>query len=132
MISWLTSQKLAITVADVSLYLVANSVVFRSFSLCYTAQVHVHQIMIMSNHDPSSIRLKENRARTGHFATHQQSDSMRPSPAHVQIILYRAWTHTVQGTMLTWRRRQTSQQCRNVHVICDQSNTYCSVVVIRE
>ena len=35
-------------------------------------------MMIMSTDDPSSIWLKENRARTGHFAAH----SISSSPAH--------------------------------------------------
>ena len=42
---------------------------------CHTVQEHVQQTLI---DDPSSIRLKENRARTGHFAAH----SISPSPAH--------------------------------------------------
>ena len=40
--------------------------------------LHAHQMMIMSTDDPSSIRLKENRARTGHFAAH----SITPSHTH--------------------------------------------------
>ena len=58
-----------------------KSVVFpQLLSACvtYTVHVHVHQMMIMSTDDPSSIWLKENRARTGHFAAH----SINPSPAH--------------------------------------------------
>ena len=48
----------------------------------YIVHVHVHQMMIMSTDDPSSIWLKENRERTGHFAAH----SISPAPAHHQSI----------------------------------------------
>ena len=37
--------------------------------------------MILSIDVPSSIRLKENRARTGHVAVHQQLHSISSSPA---------------------------------------------------
>ena len=46
--------------------------------MTYTVHVHVHQMMITSTDDPSSIRLKENRARIGHFTAH----AISPSPAH--------------------------------------------------
>ena len=48
---------------------------------CHSVYEHVQQTMTLID-DPSSIRLKENTARTGHFAVHQQSDSISPSPAH--------------------------------------------------
>ena len=38
---------------------------------CPTVHEHVQQTTTLID-DPSSIRLKENRARTGHFAVHQQ------------------------------------------------------------
>ena len=73
-ISRLTSQKLAITVADVLSVASRELSCFSSvaFSPCYTVHVHVHQMMIISTGDPSSIQLKENRARTGHFAAQQR------------------------------------------------------------
>ena len=49
---------------------------------CNTVHEHVQRTMIMSTDDPSSIRLTDNRARTGHFAVRQQLDSISPSPAH--------------------------------------------------
>ena len=48
---------------------------------CHTAHEHVQQTMTLID-DPSSIRLKENRARTGLFSVHQQLDSISLSPAH--------------------------------------------------
>ena len=48
---------------------------------CHTVHEHVQQSMIMSTNDPWSIPLKENRARTGHFAVRQQLHSISSSSA---------------------------------------------------
>ena len=48
---------------------------------CHSVHEHVQQTMTLID-GPSSIQLKEKRARTGHFAVQQQLDSISPSPWH--------------------------------------------------